>query len=202
MTKKFLVAGLLALLTPLPLTAQPAAPDPQALMTPAFIDDVRDWLANPIVNLSITAQNQLRGQLAQDGIDALDKQWRAERENDDKPLISATLSAPLSSYLLRVQAGATGLYTEIFIMDSNGLNVGQSAITGDYWQGDEAKFQKTFSVAPDAVFIDEAEWDEERKIWRAQLNLAIADQTSGKAIGAATVEVNLTELQRRGAAAS
>lgn len=98
-----------------------------------------------------------------------------------------------------VQAGALGLFTEIFVVDANGLNVGQSAITGDYWQGDEAKFQNTFPNGPDAVFIDEAEWDEDRRIWRAQLNLSIPSEDGTRAIGAATVEVNLTELQRRSA---
>ena len=196
------VLAALACLVPSTLHAEPQAPDPKALMTPDFIAGVREWLANPIVNLSIRTQNDLRGALPQAEIDALDKQWRAERESDDKPLISATLSAPLSIYLLRVQAMSTGLFTETFVMDANGLNVGQSAITGDYWQGDEAKFQKTFPIAADAVFIDEAEWDEERKIWRAQLNMTIADDKTSKAIGAATIEVNLTELQRRSAPAS
>ncbi|CAN0602134.1 unnamed protein product, partial [Ectocarpus sp. 12 AP-2014] len=113
------------------------------------------------------------------------------------PLISATLSTPLSSYLTRIQASALGLYTEMFIVDAKGLNVGQSAITGDYWQGDEAKYENTFLVGPDAVFIDEAEWDEDWQIWRAQLNLSIPNEDGTRAIGAATIEVNLTELARR-----
>ncbi|MEJ8476247.1 hypothetical protein [Roseibium algae] len=203
--QKLLPTYMLSILTfvaPATAFAQPTAPDPNKLVSPEFIQEVRGWLGNPIVNLSIKTQNELRGQLDQGKIDALDKQWRAEREVDDKPLISATLSAPLSNYLLRVQAGSTGLYTEIFVMDANGLNVGQSAITGDYWQGDEGKFQKTFPIASDAVFIDEAEWDEDRKIWRAQLNMTLSDQASSKAIGAVTVEINLTELQRRNAPAS
>jgi hypothetical protein len=178
------------------------APDPSALITPETVSQVRTWLANPIVALSINSQNELRGTLTQADIDSLDKQWRAEREAEDKPLISATLSAPLSIYLLRIQAGSLGLYPEIFIMDANGLNVGQSAITGDYWQGDEAKFQKTFPNGADAVFLDEPEWDEDQKIWRAQLNLTISDPANGNAIGAATVEFNLTELQRRQQAGS
>ncbi|MBN9672331.1 hypothetical protein JF539_18400 [Labrenzia aggregata] len=172
-------------------------PDPTSLITPAVIEGVTEWLSNPIVALSINAQNELRGALTQDNIDALDQQWRQEREASDKPLISATLSAPLSIYLLRIQAGSLGLYPEIFVMDANGLNVGQSAITGDYWQGDEAKFQKTFPVGPDAVFIDEPEWDEDLMIWRAQLNLTVTDPDTGEKIGAATVEFNLSELQRR-----
>lgn len=173
------------------------APDASALITPTVVAEVRSWLANPIVALSVNAQNDLRGQLAQSEIDALDAQWRTEREAEDKPLIAATLSAPLSIYLLRIQAKSVGLYPEIFIMDANGLNVGQSSITGDYWQGDEAKFQKTFPNGADAVFIDEPEWDEDNKIWRAQMNMSIADPDNGKTIGAATIEFNLTELQRR-----
>lgn len=185
-----------------PAAAEPPAPDVTALIDDTFIAQTREWLANPIVPLSIKAQNSLRGDLDQAAIDALDQQWVAERKSDDKPLISATLSAPLSIYLLRIQAQTLGLYTEIFVMDGHGLNVGQSAITGDYWQGDEAKFKKTFPAGADAVFIDEAEWDEERKIWRAQLNLTLADPETAQPIGAATVEVNLTELQRRNSPAS
>lgn len=177
--------------------AQPAVPDTAALITPAVIGEIRTALQNPIVPLSIKAQNQLRGKLAQTDIEALDKQWVAEREGSDKPLISATLSAPLSIYLLRVQAGSLGLYAEMFVMDANGLNVGQSSITGDYWQGDEAKFQKTFPLGADVVFVDEAEWDEERKIWVTQVNMTLTDPDGGKPIGAATIDLNLTELQRR-----
>lgn len=177
--------------------AQPAAPDAAALITPAVIGEIRTALQNPIVPLSIKAQNQARGKLAQPDIEALDKQWVAERKGTDKPLISATLSAPLSIYLLRVQSGSLGLYAEMFVMDANGLNVGQSSITSDYWQGDEAKFQKTFPVGADAVFIDEAEWDDERKIWVTQLNMTLTDPQDGKPIGAAAIDINLTELQRR-----
>ncbi len=179
------------------VAAQGIAPNPQVLITPQFIEDTREWLSNPIVGLMVSAQSERHADLTQADIDALDQQWRAERELDDQPLIAATLSAPLSSYLTRIQAGALGLYTEMFIVDSKGLNVGQSAVTGDYWQGDEAKFQNTFSVGPDAVFVDEAEWDDGWQIWRAQLNLSIASEDGTQAIGAATIEVNLTELQRR-----
>lgn len=182
-----------------PAAAQGIAPDPHRLITQAFIEQTRDWLANPIVSLSVEAQTAAYGALPQETIDALDTQWRTEREIADKPLISATLSSPLSNYLTRVQAGALGLYTEIFITDANGLNVGQSAITGDYWQGDEAKFTNTFPVGPDAVFIDEAEWDEDWQVWRAQLNMSIPNEAGTRAIGAATIEINLTELQRRSA---
>ena len=195
--KTGLMAGLMVLGgTSISLT-QGIAPNPRVLMDTAFIEETRGWLANAIVAMSIEAQNARYAGLDLDAIEALDQQWRAEREVDDQPLIAAKVSNPLSTYLLRIQAGTLGLYTEIFVVDAVGLNVGQSAITSDYWQGDEAKFQETFPNGPQAVFIDEAEWDDERRIWRAQLNLSIADESGTRAIGAATVEVNLTELQRR-----
>ncbi|MBO0345641.1 hypothetical protein J0X15_10460 [Roseibium sp. CAU 1637] len=177
--------------------ADSTAPDAKALITDKVIETARGWLANPIVGLSVNSQNKRRGALKAEDIEALDQKWRTEREMDDKPLISATLSAPLSIYLLRIQSEGIGLYRELFVMDANGLNVGQSAITGDYWQGDEAKFQKTFPEGKGAIFIDEAEWDEEFGIWKAQLNLTLSDETSGEPIGSATIEFNLTELQRR-----
>ncbi len=190
------VAICLATAVPAVATETPK-PDVSALVDAAAMQDIRDMLASEILTLSVLAQNEHRGSLKQADIDALDKQWRAEREQADKPLIATTMASPLSSYLIRRQAASLGLYSEIFVMDANGLNVGQSAITSDYWQGDEAKFQKTFQVAPDAVFIDEAEWHEGSRTWRVQVNLALIGDEPGKAIGAATVEINLTELARR-----
>lgn len=195
-----LVALAGALAVALGHTAQAeTAPDVDALVTPAQISAVREHLSTEIVTRSIRAQNAQYGSLSQQEIDALDKQWRAEREATDKPLISMTLSNPLSSYLTRVQADSFGLYTAVFVMDRNGLNVGQSAITSDFWQGDEAKFQNTFPKGPKAVFVDAAEELGEHGIWIAQINLTLADPKTGEPIGAATVDINLTELERRAA---
>lgn len=190
--------------TPQPVAAQnaaqDAAPDPHVLIDDAVIADARDFLETEIVRLSVTNQNERHADIDDDDIQMLDRQWRTERETADMPLIATTLSSPLSVFLTRVQAQALGLYVEIFVTDDKGLNVGQSAITSDYWQGDEAKFQKTFPVGPDAVFIDAAEWDDAQKIWRAQLNLTVTDATGARPLGAATIEINLTELMRRKAA--
>jgi hypothetical protein len=177
--------------------AQTAQPDAAALVTPALMKNIREWLDTEMVQLSVETQNKRYGKLSQEEIEKLDKQWVAERKSDDKPLIASTLSNPLSVYLSRMQGKSLGLFAEIFVMDDKGLNVGQSSITSDFWQGDEAKFEKTFPVASDAVFIDEPEWDKDAGIWRAQINFTLTAADGKKPIGAATVEVNLTELERR-----
>jgi hypothetical protein len=176
---------------------QPPPIAPEAVIDEAFIGRLRTWLANPIVALSVKAKNALHKDFTQAQIEELDGIWRKETKASDQPLISATLTSPLSIYLLRVQAGSQGAYAEVFVTDNRGLNVGQSSVTTDYWQGDEDKFQKTFDVGAEAVFIDKPEFDEETKAWRAQVSLTLTDPDTKKKIGAVTIEVNLTEMQRR-----
>jgi hypothetical protein len=178
--------------------ATAAMADPtSADVTSDVVDTLRSFINTEIVRSSIINQNRKYAGMSEDEIVALDTKWREERKSDDQPLISATLTNPLSSYLTRVQAHNVGLYTEMFVMDANGLNVGQSNITSDYWQGDEAKFQKTYPSGPDAIFVDDPEFDDEMGIWRIQVNMAVADKTGAEAIGAVTIELNLSELQRR-----
>ena len=168
------------------------------LITEETMANIRQWLLVPVVFITLNAQNERYKALSQAEIDRLDSDWRKEREASAQPLIASTLNNPLSTYLTQVQANSAGLFTEIFVIDAKGLNAGQSSITSDFWQGDEAKFQKTYDVGAGAVFIDEPEFNADTSTWRAQANLTLQD-TTGKPIGAATVEVNLTELARRAA---
>jgi len=179
--------------------AKASGPPSRDLITADLVQSIRAFTSTPVVRLTLVELNRRQAGYDQATIDALDRQWVDERKSDDQPLITAVLSSPLSGYLLRIQAGSAGLFTEIFVMTAKGLNAGQSSITSDYWQADEAKFQKTFDVGPDAVFVDEPEYDEDTATWRVQVNLTLTD-ADGTKIGAVTAEVNLTELERRHAA--
>jgi hypothetical protein len=178
-------------------TANAPEPISAEIITPEFVEGLRQELQQPVTILSVTSSNKRHEGVQQAEIDKLDEAWKSEAKSDDQPLIAEILSSPLSSYLLYTQAKSAGLFTEIFIMDKFGLNVGQSSVTSDYWQGDEDKFLKTFAIGPEAVFIDEPEYHDQTKTWRAQVNLTIVDPASKVAVGAATAEINLTELQRR-----
>ena len=82
------------------------------------------------------------------------------------------------------------MIAEVFIMDAQGLNVAASAVTSDYWQGDEAKFQQTYGVGPDAVHISEVELDESTQTYQAQVSLSLTDPATGALIGAVTFGLN------------
>lgn len=155
--------------------------------------DVMSWLADPIVQDAIAAQNAAHADLDEAKIIEMDNEWRAEVEASAKPLIDKTLANPLSAFLREKQGAAGGLITEIFVMDNKGLNVGQSDVTSDYWQGDEAKFQKSFGAGAGAVFVDEAEKDESTQILQSQVSVTISD-ASGVPVGAVTIGIDLDAL--------
>lgn len=155
---------------------------------------LRGMLADPVVINAIKEQNQRHQQLQTADIDRLDKEWRAQVDASAKPLITQVLNKPVSDYLREVLISGKGLYTEIIVMDSKGLNVGASTITSDYWQGDEAKFTKTFVQGKDALFVDAVEMDESTQTLQSQVSFTIVDPVSGQPLGAVTVGINMDEL--------
>ncbi len=155
---------------------------------------VAAWIQDPSVVEAIKAQNDKHAGLTESEIGSLDQQWRSETGADSQPFIDKVLKNALSQHLASLKAGQQGLVTEIFVMDNKGLNVGQSDVTSDYWQGDEAKWKETYLAGPNAVFVDEVEQDESTQMFQSQLSMAITDPASGEVIGAITVGVNVDDL--------
>lgn len=157
-------------------------------------DKIRALIETPTIINEINSQNKKNAALTQSDIDQIDMSWRNETEQSTTPFIDSALSSSLSIELKSLVEEQQGLFTEIFVMDDKGLNVGQSGITSDYWQGDEAKWQQTFLLGPDAVHISDVEFDESSQTYQAQVSISITDPQSGKAIGAATFGVNADAL--------
>ena len=179
----------------LSLAAAPLAQDEfTAPLTELAKGEIAAFASDPALVAAIVAQNAVTGAYDQAKIDALDAQWRAEVGAASKPLVDATLANAASQYLAGVQAASAGKYTEIFAMDAKGLNVGQSTLTSDYWQGDEDKFTASFGAGADAVHIGEIEQDESTQIFQSQVSVPIADPATGAVIGAITVGVDVSML--------
>lgn len=157
-------------------------------------NDIPKWLYNPLTIDEIKAQNSKTRDMSEAEIIKLDNQWREEVGAASQPLITEVLGTALSAYLKQVKADSQGLFTEIFVMDAKGMNVGQSDVTSDYWQGDEAKWQKTFPEGPDAIHVGEIDLDESTQQFQSQLSVSIVDPASGFVIGAITIGINLDEL--------
>ncbi len=188
---KGIVAGLAGTLL---ASAAWAAEPHVAPMTDFANSTVKQWIANDTVINAIKAQNAKHAGLSQADIDNMDKDWRAQTDAGSKPMIDAVLGNALSGFLRQQKDSAGGFVTEVFVMDNRGLNVGQSDVTSDYWQGDEAKWQKTYTAGPDAIFIDEVEMDESTQTFQSQLSMSIVDPATGEVIGAITVGINVDAL--------
>jgi len=165
-----------------------------APMTDFAKNTVKQWISDNTVIQAVKAQNAKHAGLSQADIDNMDKDWRSQTDASSKPMIDAVLGNALSQFLQQQQGAAGGVVTEIFVMDNRGLNVGQSEITSDFWQGDEAKWQKTYQAGADALFIDEVEMDESTQAFQSQLSMSIVDPASGEVIGAITVGINIDAL--------
>lgn len=157
----------------------------------AFVEsDVMTWAHDANVISAVAEQNAETSGMSEAQIIEWDNTWRAEVGTASTPTISKVMSKELSKFLADKVAASGGRITEIFVMDSVGLNVAASGVTSDYWQGDEAKHQKTYGAGAGAVFVDVVEFDESSQTYQGQISIALTDPASGAVIGAMTIGLN------------
>jgi hypothetical protein len=159
-------------------------------VTDYVVANVKPWLSDAIVVNAVKAQNIESAKLTNYQINKLDNGWI---DRSDKQLIDSKMNNHLSTFLKKKKEAANGVIFEIFVFDNKGLNVGQTDLTQDFNQGDEAKYWKTYQLGPDAIFVDKVERDHDKNI--SQASLTIKDPASGQAIGAITVGIDVDKLK-------
>jgi hypothetical protein len=155
--------------------------------------EIKKWVADPDIVAAINAANTERAGYDQAKIDEMDKQWKAEVGAAAHPLVDQIAANP-SSAKLKAICSSNDMVLEAFLMDAKGMNVGMCDPTSDFWQGDEAKWQKSFSAGPDAIFVDDVEQDESTQKFEVQTSMTVVDPATGKAIGAITVGLDADKL--------
>jgi hypothetical protein len=143
--------------------------------------------SDPVIVAAVKAQNG-KGQ-SLDQIKAMDEKWKATAGVAD--YMKAIMESDCAKHLRKLQEGAE-YYAEIFVMDNQGANVAMTDKTSDYWQGDEAKFQKSFAGGNGAVFVDEVEFDDSAQAYLCQISVPVMD--GGKAIGAITFGIDVDKI--------
>lgn len=150
---------------------------------------VQPWLSDPAVVKAVTAANKAHLNVSYDEIVAWDKAWA----DKDQKLMDSTMKNDLAAWLTKKKEASKGAITEIFVMDDKGLNVAQTDGTSDYFQADEAKWQKTYGSGGNAVFVDKAEAD--GGVTVAQTSVTIMDK--GKPIGAVTFGIDVDKVMKK-----
>lgn len=183
-----LVAGFMA--SALSVSANEYKPAMQA-----YLDaNVNSWANSTVLVEAIRAQNMRTSDYDQAEIDRLDLVWRAEVGSTSSEMITGVLQNDAANFLREQMGDSGGVISEIFAMDARGLNVAASDVTSDYWQGDEAKFQKTFENGPNAVHFSDVEFDESSQTYQGQVSIVIVDPDSNEPIGAVTIGLNAEAL--------
>ena len=178
MRLKFVVALLATVCLPLAMFA--ADPSVSQNKAKAAIPRIKKIAADPVVIATIKEQNAKKVSLAE--IQKIDKAW-TDGDNKVSDEVSARPCSKKLQELLKKQPDLI----EAFAMDDQGANVCMSDRTSDYWQGDEAKWQKSFNGGKGGVNFDERKFDSSAKAVIIQVSVPVADQ--GKVIGALTVGV-------------
>lgn len=148
---------------------------------------LKAWAQDPVFVNAVTAQNNQHVPLAE--IQKRDEAWITGKA---EPLVKQMTTGSCADHLRQLTSSGT-IYGETFIMDNQGALVCANLKTGDYWQGDEPKWTRSFNSGKGGVFIDRPRLDESSKEHLAQISLPI--MSGGKAIGAITVGIDVVKLK-------
>ncbi len=146
------------------------------------------WGTDAVIVKAVKAENAKGKTL--ENIKATDAKWKAHAGIAD--YMQAIMNSECGKYLQKIQNSAP-FYAEIFVMDNQGANVAMTDKTSDYWQGDEAKFQKSYNGGAGAVFIDDVEFDDSTQAYLVQISVPVKD--GGNVIGAITFGIDVDKVE-------
>lgn len=125
-------------------------------------------------------QNAKKVSLAE--IQRIDKEWKNAEE--ELP-IQAEVTSNQCAKTMTTFAKANSAVLEAFVMDDQGAVVCEHGLTGDYWQGDEAKWKNSFNGGKGGVDVGKIKFDKSANANLQQVSLPLYAE-GGKVIGAIT----------------
>lgn len=180
-----IAAGLIA------FTGSPAFADSHEAPITKAMPEIMSMIVQDDLIEALRASNAKRRNMTQSDIDKLEATWQKEIDSSSRPLIDSVVDNSLAARMRKVIDGNGDKINEIGVIDAMGLSIAQSSPNSDIWQGEEVKFTKTFQVGPDALFVDEVEFDNSTQAMQSQANFTVKDPATGKPIGAVTVGLNV-----------
>jgi hypothetical protein len=185
----------LLFLAVVPLLAAAAPPSAPAFAVefedaalPARQKELLARYANQVVGWASTerlvrdAQQQSSQPLGRERILKIDAAW--QRGEDPEGLATSLGSNPCAQ-ALRALLGSNRGFGEAFVTDARGALVCMSRRTGDYWQGDEAKWTRSWAGGTGAVFVSKVSRDDSTGLELMHISAPI--RAEGRLVGVLTV---------------
>jgi hypothetical protein len=143
------------------------------------VPKIEAWGKDPAIVKAVLAQNALK--LSLDQIKEIDSAWMAGKAEDRvRELLGNACSTRIKALVAQSPA-----YVEAFATDNQGANVCLNQKTSDYWQGDEAKWQKSFNGGSGQVFVDKPHYDPSSRAILVQVSVPVFD--GPRTVGSITV---------------
>ncbi len=161
---------------------------PQEVLDLAHAELVK-WGTDPMIVGAVKAQNARGKTLEQ--IKTMDEQWKATPGYAD--FMKVLMESECGKYLREIQK-KTPYYAEIFVMDNQGANVAMTDKTSDYWQGDEAKFLKSYKDGAGGIHISDVEFDDSTQAYLVQVSVPVKDEE--EVIGAMTLGIDVDIMEQ------
>jgi hypothetical protein len=143
---------------------------------------------NPTFITAVSSQNARRISLNE--IKKIDTEWK--NAEDFLPIQEKKMDNPCAE-VIRGIVKKNPAIVEAFAMDNQGANVCQNELTGDYWQGDEAKWKNSFNNSKGGIDVGVEKLDKSTNTVLQQISLPIVN-TSGSVIGAITFGIKTGSL--------
>jgi hypothetical protein len=150
------------------------APEVQAFVS----EKLAPLMTNQVFVSEVAKQNGKNRPLSE--IQQMCAEWSAAEE--ELPIMREMLSNAVANEIRKV-CGTMPQVGEVFVMDNQGANAGQNALTSDFWQGDEAKWKKSFNEGKGGVDVGKASLDKSTNEVLQQVSLPLINE-QGEVIGA------------------
>ncbi len=141
---------------------------------------IEGWASEIRLVDAVSEQNRKRTPAST--IRKIDRAWIAGGEANGLP--EKLMSNGCAERLRALMAESSG-YKEGFVMDGQGALVCMTQRTSDYWQGDEAKWQRSFNEGRGGIPVGAPRFDDSAKTILSQISLPIMQD--GRAVEAITV---------------
>jgi hypothetical protein len=151
------------------------------------VETLTAWAAEEAIRAAVIAHN---GQeLSLETIKELDARWVAgDAEAKLQELLTNACAERLKG-LLAVDPA----YREGLVMGDQGALVCLTGPSSDYWQGDEAKWQRSFDDGSGRVFVDRPRYDSSSRAILVQMSVPIVE--AERVIGVLTVGIDRARFE-------
>lgn len=167
-----------ALATVEAISAELSATELDAKVQAYIKENLNPILTNEVIVKAVTAQNE-KG-MTLDEIQKIDSEWSNAEE--ELPIHVELTTNACAKEIVKLVSNLSAV-GEVFVMDNQGANVGQNALTSDYWQGDEAKWTESFNDGKGGISVGKQKLDKSSNRVEQQVSLPIVN-SDGEVIGA------------------